>query len=489
MAKKSKPAKRVEEVEQPEVETPAVGGEMADLLRMQIESSGASLPGMVTTNERADIEQVLFGVPIPYLSLRYFFTSNVFPVRKTILIAGEPGCGKTSMMLDFQRMVIQYALDVYKAAFGYVIHTENKWPDQLPPSILRDLSKHLRVNVDIDDLQDWMRLATEFLNGQKKRANEAADKSATKWPGAAKAPLNRLPIPLGVDSIGGAQGADRTKKMKQEGAPTRDFSEIARVLTEWMPPFTQWMADSSVIAFFILHLKEDSDGWYTPGGVAKDFFSSYTVYTYNPKKEIDPVLKNGSIQTWLKLHKDSYGPGGVQIPALMRWEFKDNQQITTWDWHYSTVYLISGWLGTNSLVKQDLQVNKKHPLRDALSGWKVQSGGTKGLLYSCDRIRDGDRGLPYNEFAQAIEADEKFRTELDQVFNIPQRITVAEYFRRQDAMAQAKEDAKRKGGRKVTATVPPPSAPVVATAEDSSGLKGMAGVPSAPADAVGDIEV
>lgn len=364
----------------------------------------------------------LFGVPIPYFCCRYFFSSNVIPARKLIMLAGPPGTCKTSLMLEFFRWIIE---DGGGAA---CTHTEEKWPDTLPLGMLgADNVKKLRL-AHADTMQEWMTSTSGFVLDTLSK------------PG-----LCELPMGIGVDSMCGAQGADRSKKIRKEGAPSRDFSEIARLATDWFPDFSKWMAKTSATAFFLLHLKETGDDLTAPGGKAKDFFSSYTLYLSKPPGRTAKVnaTKEGYIEIGMKMHKDSYGPGSTYLPAFMSWEFDDaGVQQFRWRWAETTTKMLETWLGGG-----DYAVPKSHPFRALMPGFDSKSGGAKGTLYACERIAGGEY-LTAREFGEAIETTADVREDLDRMFHITKRKTTTEYWMAQALEADAKEKAKRRGKAK-----------------------------------------
>ena len=417
-----------------------------DMINQALKQAGSTFGGTVGSTLDEDIRKGLFGTPLPHFCLRFFFASNVLPASKIYLLAGEQGIGKTAMMLEFSRLISAYAKKVYGNSMVMGIHSEEKWPDTLPPSIMGDLVTGLRVD-GANSAQEWMTKLAVMINGDPKSG----------WRGFRKEPMNTFPTAMFVDSMHGAQGAERAKKIKKEGAPTRDFSEIARITTDWFPSFSDWLGETAATAFFILHLKTGQDGWHTPGGKAKDFFASYTIYLTNPKKVVKPT-KEGEIGFWMSLRKDSYGPGGTFMPMVMKWKYgEDGKQLTWFDWEGCTCDMFSKWLGTGKHA-----VGAQSPIREYLDGFKSKSAGNKGLHYRLPPVT-GEEFLPPSEFNIALEENTEYKLGLDDLFHITQRLSTHEYFELLEKEAREADKAKRRGYKKKAKPEAPEAPPDVAS--------------------------
>ena len=403
----------------------------ADMITQALQQAGSVFGGTIGAGLEEDVLRGIFGTPLPHFCLRHFFTSDVLPAAKIILLAGEQHVGKTAMMLEFLRMISQYAKKVHGASMVAGIHSEEKWPDRLPASILgEELIKGLRVEA-AENAQEWMTKLAIMLNGDK-----------GGFRGFRNEPLNHFPLGMFVDSMHGAQGAERSKKIKKDGAPGRDFSEIARITTDWFPDFTKWLSETAATMFFILHLKADADGFHSPGGKAKDFFASYTIHMTNPKKKVKST-KEGEIGFWMKLHKDSYGPGGVAMPSKMEWDFdpETGNQRTWFDWEGTTIWMLEQWSGSG-----DYALAKSHPARELIDGFRKKSAGPYGNKYNLYEIT-GDEFVSPQEFSAALEGNLEFKAELDRRFHITHRLPTHEYFQRLALETEEALKAKRKGKR------------------------------------------
>ena len=293
-----------------------------------------------------------------------------------------------------------------------------------------DLIKGLRVD-GAETAQEWMTKLAVMLNGSPKQG----------WGGFRKEPLNTFPIGMFVDSMHGAQGADRSKKIKQLGAPTRDFSEIARITTDWFPDFSTWLSETAATMFFILHLKPNQDGgWASPGGKSKDFFSSYTIHLRSPRKSVNDD-KTGEIGFYMQMHKDSYGPGGVSIPMSMKWNFQeDGRQYTYFDWEGCTCKMFEIWTGSTEHA-----MGATHPIRKHLAGFGKKQAGNLGLKYTLPGVTGAEEYLSPREFNIALEENTEYREELDRLTHITKRLATHEYFNLKARMLVEAAEAKRKG--------------------------------------------
>ena len=405
----------------------------ASMMDQALNQAGSAFGGTVGSTLQEDIKKGLFGTPLLHFCLRFFFASNVLPAAKIILLAGEQHVGKTAMMLELLRMISSYAVKIHKKSMVFGVHSEEKWPDTLPPSIMGELVEGLRVD-DAENAQQWMSHLALLLLGNPKSG----------FRGLMREPLNEFPTGLFVDSIHGAQGAERSKKIKKEGAPTRDFSELARITSDWFPDFTDWLGKTAATAFFVLHLKPKQDGgWNTAGGKAKDFFASYTIFMTNPKKKVKPT-KEGEIAFWMSLRKDSYGPGGVSMPMSMKWDYdEDGMQRTWFDWENCTMTMFDIWMGGGENA-----LGKRSPVRDLLGGFRKKSAGALGTHYCLPPVTGEDTFLSAQELNVALEGDTKFKTQLDEVFHLTQRKATHEHFADLEAERKAAEKSKRRGKAK-----------------------------------------
>ena len=367
-------------------------------------------------------EQSIYGIRLPYFCLRYLFASDVLPCGSSYLLAGPTGSCKTALLLEFCRLILA------DGGGAFVQHTEDKWPDTLPWSLMGELCRRLRVTTDVRVAQEWMKVFKSLLRDQLR-----------------KEPLCRMPIVLGLDSIAGAQGGDESKFITKEGAPRRNFSEVARLLKEYMPDFGKWLRETSALAIFVQHMKFDSDGNpLIPGGSSKDFHSSYILHLSGSRKKVEPD-KTGQISFWLKIAKDSYGPGGAAIDPTMSWSYdEEGRQLTRFNWPELSVNIIERWLGSGySAIPQ-----KSHPIRQFFGDLSAKSGGSAGTVFCLPEVTGGETFLSRREFGEAIEANETFRKSLDALVHITQRETASEYFARLDREAGEAEQAKKRGRRK-----------------------------------------
>jgi hypothetical protein len=353
------------------------------------------------------------------------FSSNILPCRKIVLLAGESGVGKTTLSLEFSRMIFDACVQPGLLIFQ---HTEDKFPDTLPPAVLKHHLHRLKLT-EPQNTQAWMNVKMKFA--QKVLSQP---------------PVNRVPFPTILDSVSGAQGKERSKKIVAAGAPERDFSENARLLTDWLPDFTKQIKKTCMMPFFVMHLKPDQEGWHTPGGKAKDFFSSYTLYVHAAGAKYTSPTGESTYDIYIQTHKDSYGPGKRQIKVTVSSEFDANgMPVITYHWAETTLDLFEMWL--NGDEKYRFKAGPKKGFLDVLKGFESRSAGNKGKVYRADNIADGD-WLSAEAFVAAFEANDKVRIALDDFFHIPQRLDYIQYFAKEDADAAAAEAAKRGGKKK-----------------------------------------
>ena len=182
-------------------------------------------PHTVTGEE---LTALRYGVPLPYFSQRYMFWSNVIPAGVSIVLAGVTGGCKTSMAIDLSRLFID------QGGVSLGIHTEQKMPDLLVKGLLKDRIKYF-ANIQAGTLQDWQVAIRDVFEGKILKREDG----------------HRIPFSLFVDSVAGGQGAETEKRIRESGVAGRNFSEIARELTDWLRTFKNWLAATAGNAFFI----------------------------------------------------------------------------------------------------------------------------------------------------------------------------------------------------------------------------------------------
>lgn len=391
----------------------------------------------------AELAGSVFGVKLPFFSQRYLFNSSVFPVRQSVLLAGLPGTCKTSLMLYFMRLFLE------QAGVGFVCHTEHKWPDDLPPSIIGPLIQRLQV-IYAGSLQQWQAIFTERM--------KVLVASRDSEEGRKKKKLllhDQIPILFGLDSLDAAEGEGRKDKISKSGSASRDYSEIALLNSSYLRDFTDRLSYTSAALVTLLHLKQKEDEMYTAGGAAKDFYASYIFYIVSASKapQTSLVPDEGFQQFRIKCVKNSFGHRNAPVDVGMQWWHEDREgvdtQVTRFHWPEATADLL-----TMALTKPPSEggVGKKSDLGKMFDGFRVEKHDIN--RYYCDALGLAD--LSKRQFGEALEGYtfdgdgnkvlDPTRSwvpdMLDKMFHIKQRKTIAEWFAEELAKLSAKDRAK-----------------------------------------------
>jgi hypothetical protein len=361
----------------------------------------------------------LFGVPLPHFCLREFFSSSVLPVAKTLLIAGVTGAGKTTLGLEFGRIMHEQS-----KGFLFMNHTEGKYPDTLVPAVLGlGHEKFYRKQTEDETVQEWQARMMGLYRDSL---------------GNVKHPAHRVPCVTLLDSIDGREGGDRHKNTVKDGHSTRNYSESARLLKEWFPSFTTRVARSSALPIFISHLKGTDLDRYTTGGVTKDFFAAYNIYmTYastktEPTKEFETTFN-------MKLIKNSFGPSGAYLKAFRKGTFPGGVPKIEFLWGKTTTIRIEQLMSP----AQKGNLPPTHPLRQGLlKEFKRSNRGKYGIGYAHPMVAGGEV-FNDEDFGNMIESSGQFVADLNAAFNITERPSIEEHWKAVDAELRTNTKAKR----------------------------------------------
>jgi RecA/RadA recombinase len=280
-------------------------------------------------------ENVLVGLPLPALALRYLFQSTVYPLSRITQITGEEGSCKSSLLYEIFRWHMVYG--------GGACFIENELKDspELRHSILQWNPTYInRTEVcKTHSLEEWQKSLTTFLNIVKKTQDDRGGPGRT------------IPVAFGIDSLMATGPEEEIKKILKEGHASRNFALAALLISQYMKTMPEQIRDYPVSIIGTNHLKPATDymGRPTaniPGGKSVKFMETYEIEMKRaPSADIN-LVDYGGIKLKLTARKNSLGPSRKQIGAELLWWYEEEpetgllRQQTAWDWDTASVELL-----------------------------------------------------------------------------------------------------------------------------------------------------
>lgn len=284
----------------------------------------------------SEAEQLLVGLPLPALCLRYLFQSTVLPLSRMGQIVGEEGCCKSSLLYEIFRWVRMFG------GRNVLMEAESKDSPMLRASILNYDEKAVILK-PCDCLEDWQEGLTHFIKWAKHQLE------GTK---SAPGPGRIVPMGFGIDSLMGKACRDTIEKITKEGCAHRAFPAEALLISQYMKFVPQQIANWPFIIWGINHLKPGQDSAGRPknnisGGKSLKFQETYEIEMHRVK-DIKKVDIQG-ITLKLVMRKNSLGPSRLSINVDMLWWFDEDHeytQRTVFDWNAASIELLLSFEGS-----------------------------------------------------------------------------------------------------------------------------------------------
>lgn len=284
-----------------------------------------------------EADQLVVGLPLPALCLRYLHQSDVFPLSRVWQLAGEEGSCKSAMLYEIMRWHMIYG------GGACLAETENKDAPMLRHSIL-EYNPHWIARcayAGCDTLEQWQDYLTVNIN------NYRAALDVVGGPG------RTVPVCFAIDSLTAVDSQKEIDKTMKEGHATKGYATIANLISRYM---RQGVAKNLRSYPFSLigtnHLKPSVDEQgirkdNIPGGKAVPFMATF-MYAMKRLADID-LSEYGGIRVNIKLAKNSIGVSRKAIQADMLWwqelapDGRTTRQRHVWDWHTSTIDMIASF--------------------------------------------------------------------------------------------------------------------------------------------------
>lgn len=298
-------------------------------------------------------ENMIVGIPCP-LVFEYLLCQDVFPLGLVYQIVGLAGSLKSSLIYEIMRW--------FRNAGGgsHLEEVETKFSPELLRSIVGFAKDETNVVVDrCDSVEDWQRKLLYNIKQQKELLTW--ENKAEKIPG----PGRTIPICFAVDSVSGKPAVNTQEKVNEQGYGSKMFPEEANIITQFMKTVPHQLDGWPFALVLNNHLKmgKDADGHDVrriTGGVGLNFQESFELETKVRKQQIACAEWEG-IQIGIRCTKNSFGPTHRRIDARMLWweemdtDTGDYHQVTRWDWHWSTIQLLTGENMLNAMTRARLK--------------------------------------------------------------------------------------------------------------------------------------
>jgi len=287
------------------------------------------------------------------LPMEFVLAQDVFPLGLVLQLVAKTGVGKSAMLAEFGRW--------FHLAGGGMSLKENetkfnpKWYHSIMGSEFFERTPLYRCK----SVEDWQKKLTFALQDMQRYMDGSKEE-----PG----PGRTFPVLFGVDSIMGKMSEDTQEKILGKktakggrgttgaGAADRGFPVEALKITRYMRTIPQEMDNWPFALVLVNHLRiaKNDDGIEErrkAGGEQVNFQESFEVELTKhggPKKKIECTEWEG-YPIKISCEKNSFGPTGRSVLTRLIWweeetEDGDWEQVTRWDWDWSTIWLLNNIL-------------------------------------------------------------------------------------------------------------------------------------------------
>lgn len=352
-------------------------------------------------DEKRKANLPIIGIPLEAISLRYLFGNDVFPIgRMTELVGVSESC-KTAFLFEIYRWHVyntseHYEFDPSEMHGGYVHNLiEQRDSPDLRSSILQLGRPDPYPVVKSHTVEDWQLNCTNWV----KRAEEKFNPGAMSYP-----------IAIGVDSITAVTTRDEQEKTWSEGYAQPSFSQIAKSINMWAKVFFNKMEPWPLSFIAVNHLKENrapngSISRNVPGGSALKFASTFML-RLQKRDDIELLNLKGRI---IEIHteKNSLSPGCHEsLKVRMTWTCDDEgNQHTIWDWHDSTIELLTSFDAT-----------RKKRIMDIVA---IENIDKTRRTADCSQL--GLKKTSWSELGKEIMNNKEIASNLDKFFGVRSR--------------------------------------------------------------------
>lgn len=370
--------------------------------------------------------QLVIGLQLPALSLRYLFANDVFPLGRVIQVLGRTGSFKSAFVYDMARWTM-----AHDGLFQY-LECENKDAPDLRASILENRPEwYLPPNrggrtlyVECGNSQDWQSAIVECLDAYDKAYSTAKGHSFTE------------PLLIGLDSFAGSASVSVSEAVSKAGFAEAGYggARNAAELKTFMQTQNHRLRNKPVTLVGTNHLLQRIGQTmpgrppeeYAPGGRALEHVQTMTFKL----QKIAGIKKltHGGARLKIKLIKNGLGPAERTIEVECLWQYEvdeqgEQYQRTYWDWHAASINVLlqqqkdsaTTWKKIQEIVdihpatqgrawSKELGVSSKEPVKLTVLGRMLEDrSDLLEALYSVFFIKRRTAFRPGEDFEAQIE--------------------------------------------------------------------------------------
>lgn len=353
-----------------------------------------------------DDEVAIVGIPMPF-SMEYLFCNDAFPFGLVMQIVGMPSTCKSALGYEIMRW--------FRNAGGgsFLEEVETKHSAPFMRSIVGYGPDEVNVIRDVcQSVEDWQQKLLFNINQHKEGLTWTDRKKKIPGPG------RTIPTCFVVDSVSGKLSMETQEKVNEQGYHSRSHPIEAMSITGFTKTVPQQLDGWPFSLVLVNHLKMGKDDMghdkrNITGGSGLIFQESFELE--NKKfKRIESADWEGKLIT-IRCIKNSFGPEGRSINARMLWwQERDEKtgvygdQITRWDWHWSTISLLTSITGmyANNLKESGfhLEAPKKSDVEN--TAWSKNLGMEK------------EDAIPWSEMGKKLSEDKKLMDTIRQCLSI-----------------------------------------------------------------------
>jgi hypothetical protein len=360
-----------------------------------------------------DPSNLVIGLRLPALSLRYLFLNDVIPLGRVIQLLGRTGSLKSALVYEFARWTLAHG-----GLFQY-LECENKDAPDLRASILENRPEwYLPPNrggrtlyVECGSSQDWQSAIVECLD-----AFDAA--YAVKGGGH----VFTDPLLIGLDSFAGSASTSVSDAVAKAGFAEAGFggARNAAELKTFLQTQNHRLRNKPIILVGTNHLLQRIGQTmpgrppeeYAPGGRALEHVQTMTFKL----QKIAGIKKltHGGVRLKIRLIKNGLGPADRAIEVECLWKYEVNsegeqRQRTFWDWHAASIGVL--------LAQQKESVTTWNKIQEIVDIHPT----TQGRAWSRELGFPKDSPVKLTELGRALEAREDLLEALYPVLYIKRR--------------------------------------------------------------------
>ena len=382
----------------------------------------------------SEAEQLVVGLPLPALCLRYLFQSTTFPLSRMTIITGQEGSCKSAFLYEIFRWHRMYG------GRNVLLECETKDCPDLRASILNYDERACQM-VKCHSLEGWQKALTWFIE-----ENQRIMTGTKERPG----PGRIIPFSIGIDSLMAKASEENIDKVLKQGYADRAHPLEALKISQFMKVWPQKLDRWPFNVIGTNHLKPTTDfmgrpGRNIPGGMSLKFQETYEI----EMARLGDIHKadHDGVQLSITTRKNSLGPSRKQIKASLVWwnEYTEvpadpddpdskpmvkSVQRTMWNWHTASIELLLEIQSKDRprwrRIEQFLDLNPIRTKSNAV--WSEALGIPK------------DEALPFNKAGAVLEERPDILNRLHALMGIKERF---EFEPGKDFLLQMQEAQKK----------------------------------------------